>query len=251
MRETANMVSFCAEAVGIRDDMYLGAGNAYMREVGAALDERDLGRMPPVHGAPALDVVGHDLLRRAARVVQDRDRNPMQIRHRSDDVVAEQLGEAGIAPVAHVQAVGDDEILDRDRLLLVPVAHHFEAREDADLAQFGDHLTVERRDAGARVRLHPLARHRRRGRQLERRRLMQRQPPVDGVFDDRNVDHADDGENRGRAAGGFELADGVLALFEHFFQHGQHDLVVTVVVVRLVVVVRHSLPLILNARHRE
>jgi knotted carbamoyltransferase YgeW len=33
------MVSFCAEAVGIRDDMYLGAGNAYMREVGAALDD--------------------------------------------------------------------------------------------------------------------------------------------------------------------------------------------------------------------
>jgi knotted carbamoyltransferase YgeW len=39
VRETANMVSFCAEAVAIRDDMYLGAGNAYMREVGAALDD--------------------------------------------------------------------------------------------------------------------------------------------------------------------------------------------------------------------
>jgi len=39
VRETANMVSFCADAVGIRDDMYLGAGNAYMREVGAALDD--------------------------------------------------------------------------------------------------------------------------------------------------------------------------------------------------------------------
>jgi knotted carbamoyltransferase YgeW len=39
VRETANMVSFCAEAVGIRDDMYLGAGNVYMREVGAALDD--------------------------------------------------------------------------------------------------------------------------------------------------------------------------------------------------------------------
>src|SRR6266581_9780951 len=56
----------------------------------------------------------------------------------ADDVVAEQLGEAGVAPIAHVQAVGDDEIVDRDRLLLVPVAHHLEAREDADLAQFGD-----------------------------------------------------------------------------------------------------------------
>ncbi|QFU22684.1 knotted carbamoyltransferase YgeW [Shewanella eurypsychrophilus] len=39
VRETANMISFCADAIGIRDDMYLGAGNAYMREVGAALDD--------------------------------------------------------------------------------------------------------------------------------------------------------------------------------------------------------------------
>jgi len=39
VRETANMISFCADAIGIRDDMYLGAGNAYMREVGEALDE--------------------------------------------------------------------------------------------------------------------------------------------------------------------------------------------------------------------
>jgi knotted carbamoyltransferase YgeW len=39
VRETANMVAFCAEVIGIRDDMYLGAGNAYMREVGAALDD--------------------------------------------------------------------------------------------------------------------------------------------------------------------------------------------------------------------
>ncbi|KFK96385.1 MULTISPECIES: knotted carbamoyltransferase YgeW [unclassified Serratia (in: enterobacteria)] len=39
VRETANMISFCADAIGIRDDMFLGAGNAYMREVGEALDE--------------------------------------------------------------------------------------------------------------------------------------------------------------------------------------------------------------------
>lgn len=25
VRETANMISFCADAIGIRDDMYLGA----------------------------------------------------------------------------------------------------------------------------------------------------------------------------------------------------------------------------------
>ena len=39
VRETANMISFLTEVIGIRDDMYLGAGNKYMREVGEALDE--------------------------------------------------------------------------------------------------------------------------------------------------------------------------------------------------------------------
>ncbi|MDO8595753.1 MAG: knotted carbamoyltransferase YgeW, partial [Sulfuricaulis sp.] len=39
VRETANMISFCAEVIGIRDDMFLGAGNAYMRKVGSALDD--------------------------------------------------------------------------------------------------------------------------------------------------------------------------------------------------------------------
>jgi knotted carbamoyltransferase YgeW len=39
VRETANMVSFMADAIGIRDDMYIGKGNAYMREVSAALKE--------------------------------------------------------------------------------------------------------------------------------------------------------------------------------------------------------------------
>jgi knotted carbamoyltransferase YgeW len=39
VRETANMISFLAEMIGIRDDMYLGEGNRYMREVGAALTE--------------------------------------------------------------------------------------------------------------------------------------------------------------------------------------------------------------------
>jgi knotted carbamoyltransferase YgeW len=39
VRETANMISFLSDFIGIRDDMYLGEGNKYMREVGAALDE--------------------------------------------------------------------------------------------------------------------------------------------------------------------------------------------------------------------
>lgn len=33
VRETANMVSFMADVIGIRDDMYLGAGHSYMKEV--------------------------------------------------------------------------------------------------------------------------------------------------------------------------------------------------------------------------
>ena len=39
VRETATMISFLAEVIGIRDDMYLGEGNKYMREVGDAVQE--------------------------------------------------------------------------------------------------------------------------------------------------------------------------------------------------------------------
>jgi len=39
VRETANMVSFMADVIGIRDDMYIGKGNTYMREVAKAVDE--------------------------------------------------------------------------------------------------------------------------------------------------------------------------------------------------------------------
>jgi len=40
VRETANMISFATEVIGIRDDIFLGEGNKYMREVAAALDAR-------------------------------------------------------------------------------------------------------------------------------------------------------------------------------------------------------------------
>ena len=39
VRETANMISFMADTIGIRDDMFIGKGNAYMREVSRALEE--------------------------------------------------------------------------------------------------------------------------------------------------------------------------------------------------------------------
>ena len=39
VRETANMISFLTQIIGIRDDMFLGAGHSYMQEVGAALDD--------------------------------------------------------------------------------------------------------------------------------------------------------------------------------------------------------------------
>ncbi len=39
VRETANMVSFMADVIGIRDDMYIGKGNAYMRQVSRAVEE--------------------------------------------------------------------------------------------------------------------------------------------------------------------------------------------------------------------
>ena len=37
VRETANMISFLAEAIGIRDDMYPGEGHTYMKEVADAV----------------------------------------------------------------------------------------------------------------------------------------------------------------------------------------------------------------------
>lgn len=39
VRETANMISFMADIIGIRDDMYIGKGNAYMREVSEAVQQ--------------------------------------------------------------------------------------------------------------------------------------------------------------------------------------------------------------------
>lgn len=38
-RETANMISFMADVIGIRDDMYIGKGNRYMREVSEAVED--------------------------------------------------------------------------------------------------------------------------------------------------------------------------------------------------------------------
>ena len=52
VRETANMISFLAEVIGVRDDMFLGEGNKYMREVGDALT--DGARQGVLHRRPSL-----------------------------------------------------------------------------------------------------------------------------------------------------------------------------------------------------
>ncbi len=39
VRETANMISFLTEVIGIRDDMFLGEGHTYMKDVGDALTD--------------------------------------------------------------------------------------------------------------------------------------------------------------------------------------------------------------------
>ena len=39
VRETANMISFLTQIIGIRDDMFIGKGHTYMQEVGQALDD--------------------------------------------------------------------------------------------------------------------------------------------------------------------------------------------------------------------
>jgi knotted carbamoyltransferase YgeW len=39
VRETANMISFLAEVIGIRDDIYIGEGHTYMKEVALAVSQ--------------------------------------------------------------------------------------------------------------------------------------------------------------------------------------------------------------------
>ena len=39
VRETANMISFMADVIGIRDDMYIGKGHTYMKEVADAVEQ--------------------------------------------------------------------------------------------------------------------------------------------------------------------------------------------------------------------
>lgn len=39
VRETANMISFLTEVIGIRDDMFLGYGHSYMKEVSEAVED--------------------------------------------------------------------------------------------------------------------------------------------------------------------------------------------------------------------
>ncbi len=47
VRETANMISFLTDIIGIRDDMFLGEGNKYMQEVGDALNDGYLNGVLP------------------------------------------------------------------------------------------------------------------------------------------------------------------------------------------------------------
>jgi knotted carbamoyltransferase YgeW len=59
VRETAAMISFLTEVVGIRDDMYLGEGHKYMLEVGEALEEAR--REGVIHHRPAVLNLQSDL----------------------------------------------------------------------------------------------------------------------------------------------------------------------------------------------
>jgi knotted carbamoyltransferase YgeW len=42
VRETANMISFMADVIGIRDDMYIGKGHTYMQEVSQSVKQGNL-----------------------------------------------------------------------------------------------------------------------------------------------------------------------------------------------------------------
>lgn len=59
VRETATMLSFMAEVIGIRDDMYLGAGDLYQRQVRDAVEESH--RSGILHQRPTLVNLQSDL----------------------------------------------------------------------------------------------------------------------------------------------------------------------------------------------
>jgi knotted carbamoyltransferase YgeW len=48
VRETANMISFLSDVIGIRDDMFLGKGHTYMLEVAEALEDGFANNVLPV-----------------------------------------------------------------------------------------------------------------------------------------------------------------------------------------------------------
>jgi len=59
VRETATMISFLSDVIGIRDDMYIGEGDRHQREVGNALDEGVAAGILP--GRPAIVNLQSDL----------------------------------------------------------------------------------------------------------------------------------------------------------------------------------------------
>ena len=80
--------------VAVHDDGRPGRNQMALQPVGTQLHQRQLGCVAAVHPAPALDVVGHHLLRRAARRIQHRDGHAVQLCDRADDVVETRIVEA-------------------------------------------------------------------------------------------------------------------------------------------------------------
>ena len=65
------------------------------------------------------------------------------------------LGQAGIAPVVHVEPVSRHERFEGQFLGIVPPAHHGEAVEQADLFLLGDFRQQRHHVIGGRLRDHP------------------------------------------------------------------------------------------------
>ena len=111
VRETANMVSFMADVIGIRDDMFIGEGHKYQKTFIDALEEgyRDGileqqpdARQPPVRRRPSHPVHGryaphHPLLRRR--------REPQGQEGRHDLGLFPQLRQAPVRPAGRHRPV--------------------------------------------------------------------------------------------------------------------------------------------------
>ena len=103
VRETANMISFMADVIGIRDDMYIGKGNAYRRafeQSGPSLH----GEARLLHLESQVERVCRDHRRAQALLPRERRRPVLALRRRFN--IGDKFVAILTAPIPHIFPFG-------------------------------------------------------------------------------------------------------------------------------------------------